>query len=65
MDDSCVNMILQPEMTDIPVTTVPWLAKSIVGKGGGQIGGPDRGWDQWWLGWHTAGLSDRLYTVRF
>lgn len=37
-------------------------------RGGGRRtdnGGPGRGWDQWWLGWHTAGLLDRLHTVWF
>lgn len=35
------------------------------GREGDRQGGPDRGWDQWWLGWHTAGLLDRLYSVLF
>lgn len=52
-------------MTEIPVKTVPRLAKSTEGREGDRQGGPDRGWDQWWLGWHTAGLLDRLYSVLF
>lgn len=61
MDDLCVNMISQPKMTEIPVKTVPLEGG---GGGGTQTRGPDWGWDHWWLGWYTAGLSDRPYTVR-
>lgn len=64
MGDLCVNAIFQPKMTEIPVKTVAWLARS-TRQGGGvdRTRGPDRGWDQWWLGWYTAGLLNRPYTV--
>lgn len=41
-----------------PVKTVPWLVR----KGGREA---DRGWNQWGLEWHAAGLLDGLYTVWF